>query len=667
MTAAFIVTKGGKQVDKAIVDKDHFVIGRTNRADLVLDDTNISREHAILLRKDDGYHIQDRGSRNGTTLNGTPLTALSPLSEGDKIVIGPFQLQFIETAAVEHHEDDDEPKTAFMSEHRAKRKKASSKKAPKQKAAAGDNLRHKLAVVAGPLKGTTYDDWEGALTFGRGDDNNVVLLDDGVSQSHAKLCEEDGAFFVEDLGSSNGTFVQGVRIKKIELKNAQQIRIGSSTFAFSLVDAEKKKFTLALVAVCMLFICALFALISVMSDDDSQAPYINGGIRRLKAGNYVEAKADFERVLEVQPGHAKAKKYLAQAKELIAREQRLNEAVAAAEKEDYDTAMDICFELTRRYPKYKKAKEHQEIFTMIKNASIAFNARNWNDAVRLMRKALKIYPDSALLTSRMAKADAERVARDNLIRAKDLRAHKQSDSARDLLLTVPANSAYYAEARGILTDMGEADTMAYVTSKATKAYQQGNVPESLSAIQDGLRQSPGNKKLIALRQRIDQVVPLAKQVDEGQLLQESDDIKAINKMSVICENLVTIETDRLNYFRTEAEKLQTGLKRRLSDLEQMAVSRGQTLYNEGENREAYKHFMRALEINPANKTASATVKSIRDEIIGECRKFFKNGRVHEELEQFDRAIAAYEKVVEIGLEGDTYYVRAKAKLTQLRK
>lgn len=69
---------------------DGLTIGRTHEATIRLDDAAVSRAHAVIRRHDDRWWIVDRGSRNGTCVNGTPLPALAehPLRDGDRITLG---------------------------------------------------------------------------------------------------------------------------------------------------------------------------------------------------------------------------------------------------------------------------------------------------------------------------------------------------------------------------------------------------------------------------------------------------------------------------------------------------------------------------------------------------------------------------------------------------
>jgi pSer/pThr/pTyr-binding forkhead associated (FHA) protein len=69
---------------------DELTIGRADTAAIRLDDSAVSREHAMIRRHDDRWWIVDRGSRNGTRVNDTGLPALieHPLRHGDRVTIG---------------------------------------------------------------------------------------------------------------------------------------------------------------------------------------------------------------------------------------------------------------------------------------------------------------------------------------------------------------------------------------------------------------------------------------------------------------------------------------------------------------------------------------------------------------------------------------------------
>jgi pSer/pThr/pTyr-binding forkhead associated (FHA) protein len=74
-------------------------------------------------------------------------------------------------------------------------------------------------------------------TLGR-DDCDVVLSDPEVSRRHAFVGESADGFTIEDLGSTNGTFVNGEKIRKLDLKDGDRILIGTSIIKLVFVDGE---------------------------------------------------------------------------------------------------------------------------------------------------------------------------------------------------------------------------------------------------------------------------------------------------------------------------------------------------------------------------------------------------------------------------------------------
>jgi len=71
-----------------------FPLGRGPDNKIVVNDSAVSRKHAEILLRGDGYWIQDLKSKNGTKLNGALIQAPSPLKPGDRIDIGPCQIHF---------------------------------------------------------------------------------------------------------------------------------------------------------------------------------------------------------------------------------------------------------------------------------------------------------------------------------------------------------------------------------------------------------------------------------------------------------------------------------------------------------------------------------------------------------------------------------------------
>jgi hypothetical protein len=66
------------------------------------------------------------------------------------------------------------------------------------------------------------------IVIGRGGELDIVLVEDMVSRKHAKIVTADGKIVIQDLGSTNGTFVNGEKIRKARLKEGDRVLIGTS-------------------------------------------------------------------------------------------------------------------------------------------------------------------------------------------------------------------------------------------------------------------------------------------------------------------------------------------------------------------------------------------------------------------------------------------------------
>jgi hypothetical protein len=71
---------------------------------------------------------------------------------------------------------------------------------------------HSLVVTEGALTGTRLSLGETPITIGRGEDSTLVITDDYASNHHARLVPRAGQWFVEDLGSTNGTYLDRAKV-----------------------------------------------------------------------------------------------------------------------------------------------------------------------------------------------------------------------------------------------------------------------------------------------------------------------------------------------------------------------------------------------------------------------------------------------------------------------
>jgi pSer/pThr/pTyr-binding forkhead associated (FHA) protein/ribosomal protein L40E len=93
--ALVVRSGGGRAGETFLLDKERTTIGRSPDCDIFLDDVTVSRTHAVLLQKDEGFFIEDQGSLNGTVLNRRRIES-GRLENGDELQIGKYKLSFLE-------------------------------------------------------------------------------------------------------------------------------------------------------------------------------------------------------------------------------------------------------------------------------------------------------------------------------------------------------------------------------------------------------------------------------------------------------------------------------------------------------------------------------------------------------------------------------------------
>lgn len=227
------------------------VVGRHRACDLVLDHLSVSRRHAYFYFATDtvtsahpsthssahsSAHsaenalvsplkiitlLEDAGSAGGIYLNGDRMPRLTILHDGDKITIGQVTLYYYQPQTDEQLQRLLE-KTAL----------AAQQTTPVMMAA-----RASLEIIQSPvadLVGKKFS-LRGVmeLIIGRWSEADVPIADNRISRRHARLYSDGTRFWIEDLQSSNGTYLGGVRINEtVPLLDGQQIRLGGTIFTY---------------------------------------------------------------------------------------------------------------------------------------------------------------------------------------------------------------------------------------------------------------------------------------------------------------------------------------------------------------------------------------------------------------------------------------------------
>ncbi len=209
-------------------------IGRDAGSGVVVAQNEVSRKHAEVAPVEHGYEIRDF-SANGVFVNGARVDKAQILSRADVIRIGGEEFRFYA----------DVPQSAKAAAPAVPPPVVASPvvDAPAPVATAAPDSRPVLAVLEitneGPTKGQTYEIAVPLAHVGRGAHNDVVIRDDSVSDTHAKLQRRDDGWYLVDVGSTNGTYVAGQRLTaERRLEGAPDVRFGGVKAIFRARDAH---------------------------------------------------------------------------------------------------------------------------------------------------------------------------------------------------------------------------------------------------------------------------------------------------------------------------------------------------------------------------------------------------------------------------------------------
>jgi pSer/pThr/pTyr-binding forkhead associated (FHA) protein len=230
-----------------IVSPTGISIGRDAGCDVVVPSPEVSRKHAELMAGPSGYTVTDL-STNGVFVNGERVARVRTLARGDVLRLGTEEFRFYADVAVTPPAmaaavPAPAPAPAAPVPVVAAAAAPVATPAPAGATAAPD-ARPVLATLElmneGPLKGSRFDIRVPLTHVGRGAHNDIVLSDDTVSDSHAKIQKREGGWYLVDMGSSNGTYAGGQRINGEAMLNGQSsIRFGAIRATFTPAKAAR--------------------------------------------------------------------------------------------------------------------------------------------------------------------------------------------------------------------------------------------------------------------------------------------------------------------------------------------------------------------------------------------------------------------------------------------
>jgi len=216
------------------IDVPQLILGRDERAHVpLLGDANVAPYHATIENRGGQYWLFDQNSPIGTGLNNQRIQQ-APLQHGDRIQIGPHQLEFLMKgpqarripASAPVHVEFNQPHVPAGAAGQT------TVMAPVQQSNPTTVMNPPgltLVATTGPLTGQRFP-IQGAIEIGRELPTLPMSFDSGVSRRHASLIPQAGTLQIADLGSTNGTLLNGNRVQSALAQVGDTLQIGMTIF-----------------------------------------------------------------------------------------------------------------------------------------------------------------------------------------------------------------------------------------------------------------------------------------------------------------------------------------------------------------------------------------------------------------------------------------------------
>jgi pSer/pThr/pTyr-binding forkhead associated (FHA) protein len=216
------LTEGGTKDYSYEFDQPLITIGRLKENDIQLPMASVSGYHAQIEKEIDNYYIIDRGSINGTYLNGQRLVAGEKklLSDSDLIKIQTFDIYFSTGISVP---GIDSGATVQVARQMVMEVLGSWQSSTAEKP--------RVIMMGGPDNGKQFELTEGTnLVAGRTSGVDIIIEHPSVSRRHAEISLSWSGAFIKDLNSANGTFINDERISgSRRLRDRDEIRFGQQS------------------------------------------------------------------------------------------------------------------------------------------------------------------------------------------------------------------------------------------------------------------------------------------------------------------------------------------------------------------------------------------------------------------------------------------------------
>ena len=525
-----------------------------------------------------------------------------------------------------------------------------------------------LRILSGPRKGEKIENLPASLALGRGPDNGLVLPDETVSLRHARLTNEGDKVFIEDLGSSNGTFVEGVRISARTLvQPGFLLRFGNTKVRYyrsRVLPWPSWRWLLlggAGLAVSLGLVVAFWPR-------GEAEHYLRLGQELLAKKQYLAAEEAFAVAKKLAPNDEEAQqgwKVAAETGQFLADLAETEKAVLAG---DIARARSLFVGLGKTGRNDKTVGQLRSFLRLLEDEETAVIGQHWAQAARLLREAERIYPQATWLREKVGAVEEEGRNEVAMQQVDDLRRKGRGDLVPGPLAEIETTSVYYAKAQQVEADLELVRAVQEGLVAAEREYQAGKIGAAIDLLERMLQGEPGAYGAQAAQSLLDRLLalrPLVEKLSGVAMVLNSSDPVVLREGLDCCRAVLGVETNSLNSYCGRAREFEGQISRKLRELASRGCGEARQKALAGAEAEALSLYRAALEIDADNHEAREAVAGLEKLLGNRCRRFYQQGLVCAELGQREGAAAAYRQAVATGLPGDKYHDLAAEKLRRL--
>lgn len=513
----------------------------------------------------------------------------------------------------------------------------------------------RLVCVRGAGEGREYFFQDNEIRIGRAKGNTIVVDQDDISRLHAVIHVRGEDYVLEDLGSRNGTFVNGQHVMEKKLVPDDRIQVGEAVFRFEVARPEeaspaspsKADYARAdirrpashvwrRVGVTGVIVAGVVAAGGAvwfghrqpaptpapLSSHDAPPSlqevvrqHFTRGVAGYSKGKWQEAIEEFDQVLSLDPAHQEAKTYRAASE----RRQRMSRQLAKAEDTvqagDVPGALRMAREMVKEDPEFGEAKSFLE--------RVEKRAGDLEKVDGTFRQAQTAYQ----------RGDLERAA--------------------SLFQQVPPGHEKYAEAQRYVKKVIPSRVEAQRSYRdGLAAYQRGDAPQALAAFD---RAGASDSSLERMRAVIEHY-------GKARLSEKREDWL---RLVLECRAIRALEKDPQNFFFRYASQRQKEIQPEVSILVKKHYENGVMSRKNGDLTAALKEFLLVAEVDSSHREAQGQLTQLKGYMEKEAERLYREGYVLRETD-LPAAITRWEKVMEITPPDHPYYKKAHDQISKAR-